>query len=89
MVDLVQERYTSSNGLDQGWRNVYCYLYPSPVDSNGTLQIKYIKFIDFGTAFDRSYDITGTRTVRSTPSGDCLPVKSNQKPIRSPVNNFG
>ena len=60
MVDLVQERYTSSNGLDQGWRNVYCYLYPSPVDSNGTLQIKYIKFIDFGTAFDRPYDNMGT-----------------------------
>jgi hypothetical protein len=46
-VDLVQERYTSPSGLDQGWRNVYCYLYPLPIDSNGTLQIKYIKFIDF------------------------------------------
>ena len=56
VVDLVQERYTSPGGLDQGWRNVYCYLYPLPIDSNGTLQIKYIKFIDFGTAFDLSYD---------------------------------
>ena len=52
VVDLVQERYTSPSGLDQGWRNVYCYLYPLPIDSNGTLQIKYIKFIDFGTTFD-------------------------------------
>ena len=63
-VDLVQERYTSTNGLDQGWRNIYCYLYPSPVDSNGTLQIKYIKFIDFGMAFDRPYDIGLVRYTR-------------------------